>query len=222
MIEKLNENASLSQLITAFGDVKNELQIGKNNIANTLGSPFTGADKLNITKTKIETLKNTFAINLTNKNVSANKTESMQNLIDKVSSIKNIIKTAKSGNSLLRLQKAYVDNYESEQVWVWGAFTVDSLAFKPNLVFAQVGNSRNKYTIVSFDSSMELKPNLIFCTDSQSIPSTRYSIYHVKNREMDVDNGSSVGHFSGGFRLPIPNEDYDSSATISWFALGYK
>ncbi|EGT4247986.1 tail fiber protein H [Clostridioides difficile] len=222
MLEKLNENASLSELITTFGDVKNELQISKNNIASALGSPFAGTDKLDVTKTKIETLKNTFATNLTNKNVSTAGSESMQSLIDKVSSIKNIIKTAKSGNSLLRLQKAYIENYNYEQVWVWGAFTVDSLAFKPNLVFAQAGNSRNKYTIVSFDSSMELKSNLIFCTNSQSIPSTRYSIYHVKNREMDVDNGSSVGHFSGGFRLPIPNEDFDSSATISWFALGYK
>ncbi|MCC0637513.1 hypothetical protein [Clostridioides sp. ES-S-0001-02] len=100
MIEKLNENASLSELITTFGQVKNELQIGKNNISSALGSPFVGTDKLNLTKTKIETLKNSFAANLTNKNVSANKTESMQNLIDKVSSIKNIIKTAKSETRL--------------------------------------------------------------------------------------------------------------------------
>ncbi|MCC0677791.1 MULTISPECIES: hypothetical protein [unclassified Clostridioides] len=222
MTEKLTDNASLGELMIAFESIKNDLQIGKNNVASTLGSPFTGTDKLNITKTKIETLKNTFAANLTNKNVSANKTESMQSLIDKVSSIKNIIKTAKSENSTIRLSYAYVDNYEGEKYWKWGAFTVNSLTFKPNIVFAQTGNSRNEYTIVSFDSSMELKPNLIFCTDSQSIPSTRYSIYHVKNREMDIDNGSSVGHFSNGFRLPIPTEDYDSSIIVSWFALGYK
>ncbi|VFC55015.1 Uncharacterised protein [Clostridioides difficile] len=54
MLEKLNENASLSELITTFGDVKNELQISKNNIASALGSPFAGTDKLDVTKTKIE------------------------------------------------------------------------------------------------------------------------------------------------------------------------
>ena len=78
MLEKLNENASLSELITTFGDVKNELQISKNNIASALGSPFAGTDKLDVTKTKIETLKNTFATNLTNKNVSTAGSESKQ------------------------------------------------------------------------------------------------------------------------------------------------
>ncbi|VFG15318.1 Uncharacterised protein [Clostridioides difficile] len=70
MIEKLNENASLSDLITTFENVKDELQIGKNNIASTLGSPFVGTDKLSVTKTKIQTLKNTLAISLSMKNIS--------------------------------------------------------------------------------------------------------------------------------------------------------
>ncbi|MGS2388153.1 hypothetical protein ACVCBU_17300, partial [Clostridioides difficile] len=58
MTEKLTENSSLSELMIAFESIKNDLQIGKNNVASTLGSPFTGTDKLGTTKTKIETLKN--------------------------------------------------------------------------------------------------------------------------------------------------------------------
>ncbi|WP_236875087.1 hypothetical protein, partial [Clostridioides difficile] len=90
MIEKLNENASLSDLITTFENVKDELQIGKNNIAGTLGSPFVGTDKLSVTKTKIQTLKNTLAISLSMKNISAQSTETLHSLIGKVAGIANI------------------------------------------------------------------------------------------------------------------------------------
>ncbi|ENY8941426.1 hypothetical protein ACHDL8_001034 [Clostridioides difficile] len=223
MTEKLTENASLGGLMTAFESIKNDLQIGKNNVASTLGIPFTGTDKLNITKTKIETLKNTFAANLTNKNVSANKTESMQNLIDKVSSIKNIIKTAKSGNNTVSLGKTYVRSYENaDYYWTWSALTINSLAFKPNLVFMYAKNYDNEYITISFDSTMEAKPYLLLCTDRQSHPSTRTSVYQAKGVEMDVDSGSSVGHFNNGFRLPFAYEGSGLSAEIDWFAIKYE
>ncbi|HBG5346485.1 TPA: hypothetical protein KQG29_003938 [Clostridioides difficile] len=91
MTEKLTDNASLGELMTALQSIQTDFQGGKNNIANVLGSPFAGTDKLSSTKTRIETLKNTFATNLTNKNVSASKTESMQSLIDKVNWIFQLI-----------------------------------------------------------------------------------------------------------------------------------
>ncbi len=91
MTEKLNENASLSELITAFGQVKNELQIGKNNITSTLGSPFTGKDKLDVIKTKIQTSKNTLANNLTSKNIVAQGSETLNSLITKVNRITPIL-----------------------------------------------------------------------------------------------------------------------------------
>ncbi|SJS45648.1 Uncharacterised protein [Clostridioides difficile] len=40
MIEKLNENASLGQLITAFENSTNEIKTTKNNLTNILGNPF--------------------------------------------------------------------------------------------------------------------------------------------------------------------------------------
>ncbi|MDN9304169.1 hypothetical protein KLJ77_18265, partial [Clostridioides difficile] len=76
MTEKLTDNASLRELMIAFESAKNDLQIDKNNIASTLGSPFLGTDKLDTTKTKTQTLKNTLASNITNKGIVTNSTES--------------------------------------------------------------------------------------------------------------------------------------------------
>ncbi|HFL2427527.1 TPA: hypothetical protein ACG3JQ_003642 [Clostridioides difficile] len=223
MTEKLTENASLGELMTALQSIQTDFQGGKNNIANVLGSPFLSVDKLSTTKTKIETLKNTFATNLTNKNVSANKTESMQSLIDKVSSIKNIIKTAKSGNNTVSLGKTYVHSYENaDYYWTWSALTVNSLTFKPNLVFMHAKNYDNEYITISFDSTMEAKPYLLLCTDRQSHPSTRTSVYQAKSVEMDIDSGSSAGHFNNGFRLPFAYEGSGLSAEIDWFAIKYE
>lgn len=87
MIEKLNENASLSDLITTFENVKDELQIGKNNMANTLGNPFVGTDKLDVTKTKIETLKSALVNNLIYKRVSASTQSSFTDLINAINFI---------------------------------------------------------------------------------------------------------------------------------------
>ncbi|MCC0629851.1 MULTISPECIES: hypothetical protein [unclassified Clostridioides] len=85
MTEKLTDNASLGELMTALESVKNDLQIGKNNVASTLGSPFAGTDKLNVTKTKIETLKNVLVETINSKNVSATSSETFTNLIEKAS-----------------------------------------------------------------------------------------------------------------------------------------
>lgn len=226
MIEKLNENASLSELITAFEQVKNELQIGKNNMADTLGSPFIRTDKLGTTKTKIETLKNTFATNLTNKNVSANKTESMQSLIDKVSSIKNIIKTAKSENNYISMGSSYVLPYgQTEDSVRRVSLEINSLSFRPNLVFMTTKDSYSNYTTIAFDSTMNLMPNLILCIDEQYRPSIRQNIGRFQNHIFDTDtysNSTSAGFFTNGFRTPIYLSDTGIYAAVSWFAIKYE
>ncbi|MGX9756019.1 hypothetical protein ACWYRQ_07065 [Clostridioides difficile] len=84
MTTKLTDNASFGELMTALQSIQNDLQTDKNNIANVLGSSFGGTDKLDVTKTKLETLKNTFAENLTSKNTSITGNESIQDLINKV------------------------------------------------------------------------------------------------------------------------------------------
>ncbi|WP_394869952.1 hypothetical protein [Clostridioides difficile] len=226
MLEKLNENASLSELITTFGNVKNELQIGKNNIASTLGNPFVGTDKLDVTKTKIETLKNAFAANLTSKNVSASKTESMQSLIGKVSSIKNILKTAKSENNYISMGSSYVLPYgQTENSVRRVSLEINSLSFRPNLVFMTTKDSYSNYTTIAFDSTMNLMPNLILCIDEQYRPSIRQNIARFQNRIFDTDthsNPNSAGFFTNGFRTPIYLSDTGIYTAVSWFAIKYE
>ncbi|MCC0682467.1 hypothetical protein IC218_19685 [Clostridioides sp. ES-S-0005-03] len=226
MLEKLNENASLSELITTFGDVKNELQIGKNNIASTLGNPFAGTDKLDVTRTKIVTLKNAFATNLINKNVSAAGSESMQNLINKVSSIKNIIKTAKSENNYVSMGSSYVLPYgQTEDSVKRVSLEINSLSFRPNLVFMTTKDSYSNYTTIAFDSTMNVMPNLILCISEEYRPSIRQYIGRFQNRIFDTDtysNSVSTGFFTNGFRVPIYLKDTGIYATVSWFAIKYE
>ncbi len=226
MIEKLNENASLSDLITTFGNVKNELQISKNNIANTLGNPFVGTDKLDVTKTKIETLKNAFAANLTSKNVSASKNESMQSLIDKVKSIKNILKTAKSEDSFISISSKYFYPYgQTEGLVKRVVLEINSLSFRPNLVFILAKDSYSNYTTIAFDSTMNLRPDLILCINEQYRPSIRQYISRFQNNTYDTDtysNNNATGFFTNGFRIPIDLDDTGIATTVSWFAIKYE
>ncbi|MCC0647156.1 hypothetical protein [Clostridioides sp. ZZV15-6598] len=226
MTEKLTDNDSLGELMTSLQSVQTDFQTGKNNIVSALGSPFVATDKLDVTKTKIETLKNTFAANLTNKNVSASKTESMQSLIDKVSSIKNIIKTAKSENNYITLKSRYVLQYgQTENSTNHIVLEINSLSFRPDLVFMLVKDNYSNYTTIAFDSTMNLSPNLILCIDEQYRPSIRQNISRFQNFTYDTDtysNNNGVGFFTNGFITPIYLNDTSINATVSWFAIKYK
>ncbi|HFL3512454.1 TPA: kelch repeat-containing protein [Clostridioides difficile] len=70
MATKLEENAKLREMIDALETAKNDLQVGKNNIANVLGSPFAGNDKLETTKNTLSSIRSTFVSNLNRKGVS--------------------------------------------------------------------------------------------------------------------------------------------------------
>ncbi|WP_227863484.1 hypothetical protein [Clostridioides sp. ES-S-0049-02] len=62
MTEKLTENASLGEIMAALQSVQTDFQTSKDNITTVLGSPFLSTDKLDITKTKTETLKCSYII----------------------------------------------------------------------------------------------------------------------------------------------------------------
>ncbi|AXU64307.1 hypothetical protein ACTPDT_10005 [Clostridioides difficile] len=87
MIEKLNENASLGQLITAFENSTNEIKTTKNNLTNILGNPFLESTKFTEFEGKMQNLMNTFKENLKSKGVNSGNTESLLSLINKVASI---------------------------------------------------------------------------------------------------------------------------------------
>ncbi|EGT2204577.1 hypothetical protein DFW37_09435 [Clostridioides difficile] len=87
MTEKLTENTSLREIMTALQSIQTDLQNGKNNITNVLGSPFLSTDKLDVTKTKIETLKSALVNNLIYKGVSASTQSSFSDLINAINFI---------------------------------------------------------------------------------------------------------------------------------------
>lgn len=87
MLEKLNENASLSQLITAFENSTKELKVSKDNFTNLLGNPFLGSTKFSEFEGKMQNLMSTFKENLKSKGVNSGNTESLLSLINKVASI---------------------------------------------------------------------------------------------------------------------------------------
>ncbi|HBG5847198.1 TPA: hypothetical protein OUL20_003012 [Clostridioides difficile] len=87
MTEKLTDNASLRELMTTLQGVQTDFQNGKSNITTVLGSPFLNTDKLDITKTKIETLKSALVNNLIYKGVSASTQSSFTDLINAINFI---------------------------------------------------------------------------------------------------------------------------------------
>lgn len=77
--EKLNE--VLEELFTNADNAQKE-------ISNIIGSPLSANDNLQIQKEKIMLLKNNMSAKLTSKGVSANNTESINSLVNKISNIK--------------------------------------------------------------------------------------------------------------------------------------
>ncbi|AXU75336.1 kelch repeat-containing protein [Clostridioides difficile] len=70
MATKLEENAKLREMIDTLETTKDDLQTAKNNIADVLGLPFTGNDKLETTKNTLSSIRSTFVSNLNRKGVS--------------------------------------------------------------------------------------------------------------------------------------------------------
>ncbi|NMS91996.1 hypothetical protein HGQ85_18955 [Clostridioides difficile] len=87
MLEKLNENASLSDLITTFENSTNELKTSKDNLTNLLGNPFYNNTKFSEFEVEMQNLMNTFKDNLKSKGINSSNTESLLSLINKVASI---------------------------------------------------------------------------------------------------------------------------------------
>lgn len=75
-----NVKAGMEELFT-FADN------GKKNIATVIGSPLSNTDSFDSMKSKIQTMKNTFASNLTAKEQNSSGNESLNNLINKVGKI---------------------------------------------------------------------------------------------------------------------------------------
>ena len=91
---------------------------GKKNITSVIGSPLTTSDTFDNMKSKIQTLKNTFASNLTAKEQSSSGNENLESLINKVKNI-NPEKRWVEGN--------FRENHESQ----WSLDKTIKLNWKP-------------------------------------------------------------------------------------------
>ncbi|MCC0648584.1 kelch-like protein [Clostridioides sp. ZZV15-6598] len=87
MTTKLEENAKLREMMDTLETSKDDLQTGKNNIASVLGSPFSGNDKLDVTKNMLVSIQNTFISNLNKKGVSTSGGTPFKSLAENVGKI---------------------------------------------------------------------------------------------------------------------------------------
>ncbi|WP_291559392.1 MULTISPECIES: hypothetical protein [unclassified Clostridium] len=88
---------------------------GKKNIASVIGSPLSSSDTFDSLKSKIQTMKNTFASNLTAKGQSSSGSDTLNNLINKIPNI-NVGKKWATGTPN------------------GNPFTVSNLSFKPSYI----------------------------------------------------------------------------------------
>lgn len=100
------ETINKTNLVGAINELFTNANNGKSLIANVVGNPLLATDTFQQQHDKIQTLKNTFATNLTNKEQSASGTESLNNLINKVANI-NVGKRWASGTAQINSEKNF-------------------------------------------------------------------------------------------------------------------
>ncbi|MCC0668503.1 MULTISPECIES: hypothetical protein [unclassified Clostridioides] len=200
MATKLTDNASLGELMIALQSVQTDFQTGKNNIANTLGSPFDGIDKLDVTKTKIETLKNTLVSNLTNKGVNSTNIEAFSSLINKVSNIYIPTPLFYATGECTLLRQGNCKKYADDRTMPVYYYQFE-LNFSPKFIFM-------------YNSSSKSYMNTYFCIYAPFISATReetaaYAL-DKKDSTIQVQNGTCI--------LPIRGNSYPGS--ITFYAVG--
>ena len=125
-----NVKAALEELFT-FADN------GKKNWVDVIGSPLSTGDSFSTLKSKTQTLKNTFASNLSSKKVSASGTESLNSLINKIKNIEGI-----------KIAEGAIDKMERGDDKI-----ISGLNFKPKIIFGKATTSyRKNYSIVYSES----------------------------------------------------------------------
>ncbi|ARC84545.1 phage tail-collar fiber family protein [Clostridium argentinense CDC 2741] len=137
---KLNKVSGMNatEVQTAIQELFQFADNGKKNISTVIGSPLTTSDTFDSMKSKIQTLKNTFATNLTSKEQSSSGSESLESLINKVKNInpqkkwvKGDFKGSESGSSrsvylkwkpgviIVNSEDPYNSNYTSCTIVAW-------------------------------------------------------------------------------------------------------
>ncbi|HBG2115449.1 kelch repeat-containing protein [Clostridioides difficile] len=158
MATKLEENAKLREMIDTLETTKDDLQTAKNNIADVLGLPFTGSDKLETTKNTLSSIRSTFVSNLNRKGVPISSSASFKTLVENVESIEQ-------GNMDIPLWFK-PKNYSIEGIAISGltnesnCVAIDTdiffLCYNRNIYFRKYNTLTNTYSSVVAPSTRKL------------------------------------------------------------------
>ncbi|WP_291579573.1 phage tail protein [Clostridium sp. UBA6640] len=156
---------------------------GKKNIASVIGSPLTSSDTFNSMKSKIQTLKNTFASNLITKEQNSSGSESLQDLINKISNISVGIKAAVGSTTISNTRE----------------FSISGLDFKPSFV-AGVYNNANFFLSADSNSEMSIYALWVLISDSNIGRSRKSHLFFNGGMSVELANGTNDFFCSGTWK----------------------
>lgn len=201
-LKSKNVNSALTELFT-FADN------GKKNIATVIGSPLVSSDTFDSMKSKIQTLKNTFASNLTAKEQSSSGSESLENLINKVVNIPNM----KVVSGIVRLipytEKLEITNGQYEN---FGMIKLEyDFGFTPQFIITM--RHRSGYVdptdlgvYIKSERVPEYSGEVVFVNDYNSVDTVKLkSPLYVRTT---------------GFYLPVIQDSYPQSSDYKYYVIG--
>ncbi|WP_125153086.1 hypothetical protein [Clostridium rectalis] len=153
---------------------------GKKNWVDVVGSPLSTGDSFSTLKSKTQTLKNTFASNLTSKQQPSNSNESLNNLINKVANISIGKKFATATRT--------IEPTESQTL-----IEIRGLSFTPSkvIVFADINSSWGKLLetlILSNDYNSSIyEVCTVSCTTGTRTGAAHYTTNYIVDKGFDVD-----------------------------------
>ncbi|MBY1674640.1 hypothetical protein KWY38_04250 [Clostridioides difficile] len=206
MLEKLNENASLSQLITAFENSTNEIKTIKENIVNAIGNQVTLNDKLSIIPNKITSIL-----------AEKDKTISQLNSKYKVAS-----GTVTSFADSTKIAYVYSTDH-AMKVGTW--IKISNLGFKPNIFFADFDyydyEYKNNYKLFLFACcGITTQGGVDFSSVTSFARRNSDEYFHASGWIYDNSEGD-VYFNDTGVQIPAYNFDSTQKHTYKWYAIKF-
>ncbi len=148
---------------------------GKKNIASVIGSPLSSSDTFDSMKSKIQTLKNTFASNLTSKGQSSNGSDTLNNLINKIPNINTGKKWAEGTGKI---------GYPDDGSGISQKTDISNLQFTPSIVFGYYGSELQPYTF--FINKGEVSSEGVYVISTVANADRHSSAYTNKYNPFDI------------------------------------
>ncbi|ABS41935.1 phage tail protein [Clostridium botulinum] len=188
-----NKRLTKDKTITgAINELFTNANNGKSLISSVVGTPLLATDTFQQQRDKIQTLKNTFATNLTAKQQVSNGSESLLNLINKVANINTGKKYAKG---------------ELKEVEFTENFIISYLDFKPSIILISGWENRSP-------NYVDFTINMIYTSDG-FICGGQYTSDQLKGSTLSVRAGAGSGN---NFKFTTDFTD-DITATNNGFAI---